>query len=157
MTSKSTSQESGKEAVDRRSNRRSAHRTVFDARQKLASVSGTRPSYDYELMRGYAASRYSTRFAMPLMLGILALFASLWVPPIITACWAALAIVTNTGVAYLRVYGVGKIDSGRTRRQFNNFTFGRKNINLVGEEICFYMFDKFKAMSAAPIVGSKGC
>lgn len=86
---------------DRRSSKRSAHRMVFDARQKLTSMSGTRLSYDYELLREYAHSRLWTKLAMPVMQIILAVLASLWVPLPITATWCALVIASNTVVVYL--------------------------------------------------------
>lgn len=106
---KSTGNGSG--IVERRSSRRSAHRAVFDARQKLTSISGTRLSYDQELMRGYANARYSTWYAMPLMLAVLALFASLLVPPIIAWAWAGLVAIVNTGVVMLCRHFVKNVPS----------------------------------------------
>lgn len=104
---------SDSEFVDRRSSRRSAHRAVYDARQKLTSISGTRLSYDYELMRGYAESRRSTWYAMPLMLAILALIASLWVPVAISAGWAVLVFVINTAVVLLCKWFLKKSETKR--------------------------------------------
>ncbi|UJQ94790.1 sensor histidine kinase [Mariluticola halotolerans] len=86
---------------DRRSPKRSAQRAVFDARQKLTSISGTRLSYDYELLQEYANSRLSTAFALPLMQVILAVFASLWVPFPVTAAWCAMVISANMLVVFL--------------------------------------------------------
>jgi len=86
---------------DRRSPKRSAQRTVFDARQKLTSISGTRLSYDYELLHEYAGSRLSTALALPLMQVILAVFASLWVPFPVTAAWCAMVIAANMLVVFL--------------------------------------------------------
>lgn len=86
---------------DRRASRRDAHRAVFDARQKLTSISGTRVSYDFELLEEYANSRLSTMFALPLMQIMLAAFASLWIPLQITAVWCVLVILSNTIVVFV--------------------------------------------------------
>ncbi|WP_244606536.1 sensor histidine kinase [Arsenicitalea aurantiaca] len=81
--------------------RRGAQRAVFDARQRLTSSSGTRAAFDFELLDEYANSRLSGALAVPALLLILALFASLWVPPLIALCWAGLVIAANTGVVLL--------------------------------------------------------
>ena len=67
--------------------RRSAQKTVFDARQRLTSSSGTRASFDFDLLDEYAGSRLSGAFAVPLLLVILGLFSSLWVAPVIGGVW----------------------------------------------------------------------
>ena len=53
--------------------RRTAQKTVFDARQRLTSSSGTRASFDFELLDEYANSRISGALALPALLLILAL------------------------------------------------------------------------------------
>jgi two-component system cell cycle sensor histidine kinase PleC len=78
--------------------RRTAQKTVFDARQRLTSSSGTRASFDYELLDEYADSRISSALVLPLMFAILALFSSLWVQPLVAVSWAALVAAANTGV-----------------------------------------------------------
>jgi len=78
--------------------RRNSQKTVFDARQRLTSSSGTRASFDFELLDEYAGSRLSGVLAVPVLLVILALFSSLWVPPVAAALWAGLAIAANAGV-----------------------------------------------------------
>ena len=50
--------------------RRNAQKTVFDARQRLTSSSGTRASFDYELLDEYADSRISSALVLPLMFAI---------------------------------------------------------------------------------------
>lgn len=86
---------------DRREPRRKALRAVFDARQKLTSTSGTRLSYDYELLLGYTDSRLASTVALPLMQIILALFACLWVSVSTVLIWTGLVIVTNLAVLVL--------------------------------------------------------
>jgi two-component system cell cycle sensor histidine kinase PleC len=78
--------------------RRTAQRTVFDARQRLTSSSGTRASFDYELIDEYADSRISSALVLPVMFAILALFSSLWVHPFAAAGWAGLVAAANLGV-----------------------------------------------------------
>ena len=81
--------------------RRGSQRTVFDARQRLTSSSGTRASYDYELLDEYASSRLAGALAQPALLLILALFSSLWVPVAVACVWAALVIFANSIVVLL--------------------------------------------------------
>ncbi len=79
-----------------RESRRNVQRTVFEARQRLTSSTGTRSSYDLELLDEYAASRISGAFAMPILMGILALFSSVWVPAIVAFLWAGMVVIANT-------------------------------------------------------------
>lgn len=81
--------------------KRNSQRAVFDARQRLTSSSGTRASFDFELLYEYANSRIGGMLAVPALVLILALFASLWVSPIAAAGWAALVIVANLAVVWL--------------------------------------------------------
>jgi two-component system cell cycle sensor histidine kinase PleC len=84
-----------------RDTRRNSQKTVFDARQRLTSSSGTRASFDFELLDEYADSRVSGALAMPLLTIILALFACLWVPIPAAAFWAGVVIAANTAVVLL--------------------------------------------------------
>ncbi len=81
-----------------RETRRRSQRAIFDARQKLTSTTGTRTSYDYELLREYATSRISSALAMPALLIILGAFASFWVPLYVAISWTGLVIGANFGV-----------------------------------------------------------
>ncbi|MGN6103428.1 MAG: sensor histidine kinase [Devosia sp.] len=74
--------------------RRNSQKTVFDARQRLTSTSGTRASFDFELLDEYVGSRMSGGLVVPALLVILALFASLWVPAPAAALWG---IFTTSG------------------------------------------------------------
>ncbi|WP_224701771.1 ATP-binding protein [Devosia aquimaris] len=71
-----------------RDGKRSAQKTVLDARQRLTSSSGTRASFDFELMHDYAESRVAGALPMAAIVAILATVATLWVPPLFTALWA---------------------------------------------------------------------
>jgi two-component system, cell cycle sensor histidine kinase PleC len=81
--------------------RRQTQKAVFEARQRLTSSSGTRASFDYELIDEYANLRLAGVFAVPALVLILALFASLWVGPFPALAWAAAVIAANTGVVLL--------------------------------------------------------
>jgi two-component system cell cycle sensor histidine kinase PleC len=81
-----------------RETRRNSQKAVFDARQRLTSSSGTRASFDFELLDEYAGSRLSGVWAVPALLIILGLFTSLWVPPVAAAVWVVLAISANSAV-----------------------------------------------------------
>ena len=77
-----------------RDSKRSAQKTVLDARQRLTSSSGTRASFDFELMHTYAAARLSAALPMAAIVLILALVSSLWVPLIFTSLWAGIVLVS---------------------------------------------------------------
>ena len=81
--------------------KRNSQKAVFDARQRLTSSSGTRASFDFELLDEYASSRLSGFLAVPALVMILALFASLWVSPFAAAAWAAVVILANSAVGLL--------------------------------------------------------
>lgn len=78
--------------------RRSSRNTVFEARQKLTSSSGTRASFDFELLDEYADARISGMLALPALLLILALFASLFVGPVPAVAWVGVVILAHFGV-----------------------------------------------------------
>ena len=88
-------------ASKQRTTRRNVQRAVFDARQRLTSTSGTRSSFDLELLRDYAASRVTAAWVLPLLMGILAVFATLWVTPAIAFLWAGSVAATNSIVVLL--------------------------------------------------------
>ena len=81
--------------------RRNSRNTVFEARQKLTSSTGTRASYDFELLDEYADSRISGLLALPALLLILALFASLFAGPVPAVAWVGVVIAANLVVVLL--------------------------------------------------------
>jgi two-component system cell cycle sensor histidine kinase PleC len=81
--------------------RRNSRSAVFEARQKLTSSSGTRASFDFELLDDYADSRLSGSLAVPALLLILALFGSLFVGPVPAVAWVSVVIVANLVVVLL--------------------------------------------------------
>src|SRR3982751_6985446 len=77
-----------------RDSKRTANKTVLDARQRLTSSSGTRASYDFELMNEYASARVNGALPMAAIVVILAVMAGFWVPAIFTALWAGLVLIS---------------------------------------------------------------
>ncbi|MFD1252699.1 MULTISPECIES: HAMP domain-containing sensor histidine kinase [Devosia] len=79
-------------AFEGRDGKRTAHKTVLDARQRLTSSSGTRSDYDFQLMHDYADSRLGATLPMAAIVGILATLSSFWVPLVFSALWAGMVI-----------------------------------------------------------------
>ena len=77
-----------------RDGKRSAQKTVLEARQRLTSSSGTRADFDFELMNDYANARVNAALPMAALFGILAIVASFWVPLTISALWAGVVIAS---------------------------------------------------------------
>ena len=77
-----------------RDSKRTAQKTVLDARQRLTSSSGTRADFDFELMHDYAQSRLNAALPMAAIVAILGIVASLWVPVVFTTLWAGLVILS---------------------------------------------------------------
>jgi two-component system cell cycle sensor histidine kinase PleC len=77
-----------------RDSKRTAQKTVLDARQRLTSSSGTRADFDFELMNDYAQSRLNAALPIASIVVILAIVASFWVPVIFTVLWAGLVMMS---------------------------------------------------------------
>ena len=101
MPAKPAMHESDVRAHMGRELKRNSQKAVEDARQRLTSTSGTRSAFDFELIDEYANSRLASVLAVPALVLILAVFASLWVSPLATAGWAALVVFTNSATALL--------------------------------------------------------
>lgn len=81
--------------------RRTVQRAVLDARQKLTSSSGTRATFDYELLDNYAKARITSLLPTLVMLGILSVAAMLWISPPIALLWASAVCVSNLGITFI--------------------------------------------------------
>ena len=77
-----------------RDSKRTAQKTVLDARQRLTSSSGTRADFDFELMHDYAQSRLNAALPMAAIVSILGIVASFWVPVVFTTLWAGMVILS---------------------------------------------------------------
>src|SRR3979490_2942357 len=63
-------------------NRRLAAQRVREARDRLTSTSGTRPSFDRELLRQYAQTRLSASYVVMLLVVATGLLFGFWANPI---------------------------------------------------------------------------
>ncbi len=81
--------EADKTAINRQraERRREVARTIKDQRERLTSVSGTRPAFDYELALSLARNRVSAAYAMPLLAILVGATAWLWVDPLQVTLW----------------------------------------------------------------------
>ncbi|MGO9702767.1 MAG: sensor histidine kinase [Xanthobacteraceae bacterium] len=69
--------------------RRLATRHVREARDRLTSTSGTRPVFDYELLRQFAQNRLSGSFVILLLIVTIGLLSSLWTQVLTSGTWTA--------------------------------------------------------------------
>jgi two-component system, cell cycle sensor histidine kinase PleC len=75
--------------------RRLAAQRVRDARDRLTSTSGTRPAFDYELLRQYAQTRISASLVILLLLGTIGFLSSVWIGAARAAIWTAAALAIH--------------------------------------------------------------
>lgn len=73
----------------RAARRRDVARTVRDVRERLASATGTKPAFDYEMLLGYARNRLSSWFSVALLVGAVAAIAGYWIAIEYVLFWAA--------------------------------------------------------------------
>jgi two-component system cell cycle sensor histidine kinase PleC len=69
--------------------RRAAAQRVRDARDRLTSTTGTRPVFDYELLRLFAQNRISASLVILLLVGMVGLLSSLWTGALTAGIWTA--------------------------------------------------------------------
>src|SRR5688572_2616503 len=67
--------------------RRMATQRVREARDRLTSTTGTRPAFDYELLRQYAQNRLSASPVILLLVGTIGLLSSLWTGALAAGVW----------------------------------------------------------------------
>lgn len=111
-----------------RSSKRSAQKTVLDARQRLTSSSGTRSDFDFELMHDYADARMGSALPMAGIVSLLALVASFWTPVIYSALWAGSVIASLLVVVVLA--------RRFTRSDPSKFNAARWTTTFVAAETC---------------------
>src|SRR5579875_1888756 len=75
--------------------RRLAAQYVRDARDRLTSSSGTRPAFDYELLRQYAQNRLSASLAILLLVATVGILSSLWTGAAAAGVWTATVLVIH--------------------------------------------------------------
>ena len=75
--------------------RRLAAQHVRDARDRLTSTSGTRPHFDYELLRQYAQNRLSASLVILLLVATIGFLSSLWTGAVAAGAWTASVLVIH--------------------------------------------------------------
>jgi two-component system, cell cycle sensor histidine kinase PleC len=81
----------GPEAAAAR-HRRIAAQRVRDARDRLTSTSGTRPAFDYELLRQYAQNRLSGTLGIVLLAGVIGVISTFWSSPAWAGLWVTMVL-----------------------------------------------------------------
>lgn len=75
--------------------RRLASQYVRDARDRLTSSSGTRPVFDYELLRQYAQNRLSASLVILLLVATVGFLSSLWTGAVTAGAWTVSVLVIH--------------------------------------------------------------
>ncbi len=75
--------------------RRLAAQYVREARDRLTSSSGTRPAFDYELLRQYAQTRLSASLVILLLLATIGFLSSLWSSAVTAGAWTISVLVIH--------------------------------------------------------------
>jgi two-component system cell cycle sensor histidine kinase PleC len=75
--------------------RRLAFQHVREARDRLTSTSGTRPVFDYELLRQFAQNRVSASPIILLLIVSIGVFSGLWTGALICGVWTGGALIIH--------------------------------------------------------------
>jgi len=112
--------------------RRLAFAHVRDARDRLTSTSGTRPVFDYELLRQFAQNRLSASPVILLLIITIGLLSSLWTGALVCGVWTAGALLIHLVII-------------RACRQFLVETPGTANLRAWRTR--FFLLDLFFGMA----------
>ena len=82
------------------SHRRVTAQRVREARDRLTSTTGTRPAFDYELLRQFAQNRISASLAVLLLVGTVGFLSALWTGPVQASLWTAGVMIVHGGIAW---------------------------------------------------------
>jgi two-component system, cell cycle sensor histidine kinase PleC len=77
------------------SRRRHAYQHVRAARDRLTSTSGTRPVFDYELLRQFAQNRLSASLVILLLVGTIGFLSSLWAGVVTAGVWTGAVLLIH--------------------------------------------------------------
>ena len=75
--------------------RRAAAQHVREARDRLTSTTGTRPAFDYELLRLFAQNRLSASLVILLLVGTVGFLSSLWTGAVTAGTWTSAVLVIH--------------------------------------------------------------
>ncbi|HWM49013.1 MAG TPA: HAMP domain-containing sensor histidine kinase [Xanthobacteraceae bacterium] len=71
------------------SRRRATSQSVREARDRLTSTTGTRPAFDYELLRQFAQNRLSGSLVVIVLVGSIGVLSGLWTGALTAGIWTA--------------------------------------------------------------------
>ncbi|MAA99915.1 MAG: two-component sensor histidine kinase [Stappia sp.] len=80
---------------ERAQRRRDVAKTVRSARERLASVDGVQPNFEYDLLLTFTKNRLSAAIALPLFSMIVAGISLLWMQPAVIAGWLAFSLIAH--------------------------------------------------------------
>ena len=75
--------------------RRATAQHVRNARDRLTSTTGTRPAFDYELLRLFAQNRLSASLVILLLVGTVGFLSSIWTGAITAGTWTSAVLVIH--------------------------------------------------------------
>jgi two-component system cell cycle sensor histidine kinase PleC len=75
--------------------RRAASQQVREARDRLTSTTGTRPAFDYELLRVFAQNRLSASLVILLLVAAVGFLSSLWTGAVTAGTWTSAVLVIH--------------------------------------------------------------
>ena len=75
--------------------RRETAQRVREARDRLISTTGTRPAFDYELLRLFAQNRLSASLVILLLVGTIGLLSSLWAGAVSAGMWTSAVLLIH--------------------------------------------------------------
>ncbi len=78
--------------------RRVAAQRVREARDRLTSTTGTRPAFDYELLRQFAQNRLSASLVILLLVGTIGFLSSLWTGAVMAGVWTGSILIIHAVV-----------------------------------------------------------
>ena len=123
--------------------RRAAAQRVREARDRLTSSTGTRPAFDYELLRQFAQNRLSASLAMVLLVSMVGALSGLWAGALVASLWTCAVLLIHTLMisachSFLgESLGSAKLRAWRVRFIVIDLVFGLAwmlNVSFIGDE-----------------------
>ena len=109
---------------------RSTSQRVREARDRLTSTTGTRPAFDYELLRQFAQTRISASLAVMLLVATVGFLSGLWSGPLAASLWTCSVMAVHLLIAWqcrrflAEPQGSGNLNSWRIRFVVLDFVLG---------------------------------
>jgi two-component system, cell cycle sensor histidine kinase PleC len=119
------------DAASSKRRRATAHH-VRAARDRLISTTGTRPAFDYELLRLFAQNRLSASLVILLLVGTVGFLSSLWTGAVTAGTWTSAVLIIHAVII-------------TTSRQFLNES--PKSVVIRTWRIRFIMLDLFYGLA----------